>query len=64
LKPTNRTLKKYLARAISDLNRGEKVKVDFSGQLHSRYLDYKMDGLYSDLLCIKENNEYYLARIR
>lgn len=62
-KITKSNLKTCLLNAQKELCKGEKVKVDLTSHLHSRYINYKMEGLFSDLMCIKENHEYYLARI-
>lgn len=64
MKINSRNLKYYLDKATSELNRGEKVQVEMNDDLHSKYLDLQMSGHYRDLMCIKSNGSYFLARIR
>lgn len=58
------SLRSYLDSATADLGKGEKVRVPFTDQLHSEYLDLQLAGYYPELLCVRQNGDYYLARVR
>lgn len=62
LSPNN--LKMFLNRAQRELNRGERVPVNFTTRLHEAYLNYQMAGKYPDLVCFEARGSYYLGRIK
>lgn len=61
---TESSLKTFLNRAEHELNKGERVLVQFTDRLHRKYLTYQMDGMFSNLMCLKSHGSYYLARVR
>lgn len=64
MKLTDRNLRACLDSATADLRIGEKVRVDLTEDLHSKYVDLQLAGYYPEILCTRNNGDYYLVRVR
>lgn len=61
---TSKSLVSFLNKVTSDLSKGEFVNIQMSDSAHKKYMEMQMQGLYRDILCVKNGSTYAIGRVK